>query len=673
MKRLVPVLALLVGVAAAAVLMFPMIVRWVVIAQVQALTNRHVSLDAATLSVREGRLIVRGLRLTERDGEKPFADVDVLDVRVNRGALLRGHVWIRELTLQNPTVRVVRLSSNEFNLSDLVRRSGTTTADRMPDVSVDRFALVGGTVTLEDRALPGGRTWTSERITIEARNVSTLHTHGTAVASSVTGGAPVSVNVKRLRLYPIDLEASVAVEGADLALARLYLPADAPVVLDRGRVNTSVDVVLHARDGLRLDAVARFVDVAFTQPGQTHPVVLAPAMTVRLAGVSFHSDGVRLGQFELTGPLTLFDPRVTPAPRFDFPGLRVHVGNLTWPLSEPARIDARTGVPGGGHLVVDGTLQAASAASDLRARLTKLDLAPWARYLPPLARIKGTAEADLRVNEPIAAGIPSRIRGSIAVNGLGVAEARQKLVGAERIEASGLEVQWPKRVVIKRVLVNRPLAMVERDRAGRLPLRTLLNGPTVSAAAPSGIGDDRTNAPVPPATDRASTPGVPPVAVEIGEIVVQEGAVAWRDEAVRPLAQLDLSRINATVKGVGWPLRGPLGIQVDLRPPRGGELRVVGQVGVGSPPTADVRLALKGGELAPFEAYLPPAARVSGRADLDVAVKFPGAVEGSIDVRGQAALFRLDVRDKERTVMQVERATATGLDVQWPHRVSVAI
>ena len=336
-KLLFLVLALLVVVAAAA-LTFPVIIRWTVITRLQAITNRHVSIDAVTLSIREGRLSLRGFRMTDRDGKTPFADVEELDVSLNRRALLRGHVWIRALALRNPTVRVVRLSSNEFNLSDLVRRSGTTgTAGSRLEVTVDRFTVSGGTVTLEDRALPGGRTWTSEHIAIEARNVSTLHANGTAVASSVTGGAPVSVTVKRLRLYPIDVDASVTVEGADLALARLYMPADAPVVLDRGRVSTSVDVALHARDGLRVDATARFENVAFTRPGESQPVALAPATTVRLGGVSVEDAGVRLGQFDLAGSITLFDPRVTPAARFELPGLRAECGqsDVAHPRARP--------------------------------------------------------------------------------------------------------------------------------------------------------------------------------------------------------------------------------------------------------------------------------------------------------------------------------------------------
>src|SRR5436190_2135565 len=119
------------------------------------------------------------------------------------------------------------------------------TIDRLA-VTVDRFALVDGTVAFEDRALPERRTWTSDDIQIEAHNVSTLRDDGTVVASSITAGAPNLVQIEQFRLYPIHLKATVTVKGLDLALARLYLPADAPVVLDRGRASSILNVTFDA-------------------------------------------------------------------------------------------------------------------------------------------------------------------------------------------------------------------------------------------------------------------------------------------------------------------------------------------------------------------------------------------------------------------------------------------
>src|SRR4030095_268046 len=182
--------------------------------------------------LRGGRPPSHGLRAAEPDGGTPFADCELLDARLNMLSLVRGHVWVRELVLRKPTLRIVRREKN-FNFSDLIQGSETT--QKRLDVTVDRFALVDGTVAFEDRALPERRTWTSDETQIEAHNVSTLRNDGTVIASSITAGAPNLVQIEQFRLYPIHLKATVTVKGLDLALARLYLPADAPVVLDRGR------------------------------------------------------------------------------------------------------------------------------------------------------------------------------------------------------------------------------------------------------------------------------------------------------------------------------------------------------------------------------------------------------------------------------------------------------
>jgi hypothetical protein len=50
-----------------------------------------------------GRLAVRGLRLAERGGHGPFADVERLELRLHVPSLLRGHLWIREVAVRNST------------------------------------------------------------------------------------------------------------------------------------------------------------------------------------------------------------------------------------------------------------------------------------------------------------------------------------------------------------------------------------------------------------------------------------------------------------------------------------------------------------------------------------------------------------------------------------------
>src|SRR5262249_57143375 len=119
-------------------------------------------------------------------------------------------------------------------------------------VPVDRRVGVNGRTPIEDRALAEPRTWRSEAIEIEAHALSSRPKYGTAVATSVIAGAPVSVRTDRLRLYPVDLEATVTIDGFDLAMGRVYLPAGTPVRIDEARGTTALRGSLDAPPGLRL-------------------------------------------------------------------------------------------------------------------------------------------------------------------------------------------------------------------------------------------------------------------------------------------------------------------------------------------------------------------------------------------------------------------------------------
>jgi hypothetical protein len=641
---------------AAALYALPGLVRHVAMARIQAITNRPVAIAAVDLRLLPIRLTVRGFHLADRESGTPFADFEQLDLRVDLLPLLRGHLRIRDAVLRNPTVRVVR-SAQGFNFSDLIQASGTTR--RALDVTVDRFALLGGTVTLEDRALPEVRTWASKQIRIEAHNVSTRRDDGTAVGTSVTAGAPMRIELQNLRLYPIHLRATLTAEGVDLGLARLYLPPDARVVIDGGRATSSLTVALDASTGVRAEGTGQLEDVVLVRPGEREPAARVPKLTAQFSGFAFQDGRLQLGRVDVVGSASVRDPRVGQRTRYQVSTMRATIADLTWPATTPGRLDVMAAIPGGGTLALSGTVQPPPAPSRLRLRVANLDLAPWAQFLPVAAQIEGTGEADLHLDAPLAVGVPTRVEGTIAVNRLGVRDARQELLGTRRLEATGVEVEWPTRLAIRRLLVREPRAMVERDADGSFPLQAVLNRPASASGA----------TPHPTAGDGA-TAATPSLGLVVGEIVVRGGTVAWRDRAVTPPVALGVSDIESRVTGAGWPLRGPLEMRAALRPPGGGQIRVAGRIGL-EPLTADVRVGATDAELGPYHPYVPTAARINGRADLDVSVNLPGSWPEGTTVRGTAALSRVDVRDEQRTVIRIDQAAATGLDLQWPHRASV--
>jgi|RhiMethySRZTD1v2_1073278.scaffolds.fasta_scaffold01805_24 uncharacterized protein DUF748 len=655
-------LLILVAAVAATLYALPTLARRIAIARLEAITKRPVAIDRVDVRLLSGRLTIHGLRITEPDGHAPFADLERLDVRLNVLSLARGHVWVRELVMRKPTLHVVRLG-NTFNFSDLF--DGSEATQKRLDVTVDRFSLIDGTVAFEDRALPEHRTWTSDDIQIEAQNVSTLRDDGTVIASSMTAGAPNLVQIEQFRLYPIHLKAMVTVKGLDLALARLYWPSDAPVVLDRGRVSSTLNVTYDARDEILADLSGDLEDLVLLKPGERDPVTRIPKLEARLTALEYQNGRVRVGELELAGSANVRDPRGQAGARYQVSKIRASIADVTWPITTPGRLDVSTAIPGGGTLSVSGLLRPPPAASQLRLRLRDLDVAAWNRFLPITARLSGRGEADLRIDEPLAAGVPTRVNGSIAVDRVGVRDAQQELIGAQRVEATGLEVQWPTRLGVKRLVVSGPRAIVERNKDGTFPLTALLEPPAIAERPATAKRPSTAPSSPPPSAATGGAQDAP--RVDVGEVVVRNGVLSWRDETVAPRATLDLSQIDATVTGGGWPLR-PVDVKLAVRPPGGGQLRAAGRVGV-EPLSADLRVYAQDAELAHYQPYVPTEARFSGRADLDLRVVVPDLSEPAATVRGNATLSRVDVRDGQRTVIRIGRATATAVEVDWPKTV----
>src|SRR5919201_4080915 len=285
--------------SAAMVVMLPDIARRAAVWRLEALTQRRVTIDRLDLNVFTGDVAVHGLRIADRDEPVDLARVDLIKARVHRRSLLERHVWIEELLVERSSVRIVRFSGNRFNISDLLERPAPPPS--RVGVTIDHLRITDSTVLLEDRTLRPARTWKSERIAIEARNLSTTRGDGAGEGSTVVAGAPVNVRVEDLRLAPIHVRAHVTVGNVDLALLRLYLPGNAVVLPERGVLAAGVTVVHDARDGTTISAGARIQQLALERRGQAVPVATSPETLVTLNDLHLKDGGFTFARAEVEG------------------------------------------------------------------------------------------------------------------------------------------------------------------------------------------------------------------------------------------------------------------------------------------------------------------------------------------------------------------------------------
>ena len=149
--------------------------------------------------LRNGRLRIAGLRLDDREPGPPLAELDRLEVRFRPGMLLRGHLWIEDLALDNPRVRILRTGRGLLNISDLLRPSKPR--KQAAAFTLDRLALTRGAIMFEDRTLTPPRAWRADALTIEAAQLSTVNPEprGRGRLTTTVAGAPLSVEVSEVR------------------------------------------------------------------------------------------------------------------------------------------------------------------------------------------------------------------------------------------------------------------------------------------------------------------------------------------------------------------------------------------------------------------------------------------------------------------------------------------
>ena len=626
----------------------PRLARWALVWQIEAQTGRRLTLRELDLDLRGGRLHIAGFRLADREPGPPLAEFDRLDVRFRPGALLRGHLWLEDVALTAPRVRIVRTGRGVLNVSDLLGRSkreGTAA------FTLDRLTLTGGVVVFEDQTLTPPRTWRAEPLAVEAAGLSTVNpeSRGRGRLTATVAGAPLSVEVTDVHLAPMQGRARVTLQDVDATLANVYLPPETVVVLDQAVVGGAVAATIDAQGGVGLDGQARIDNVVIRRRGVDTALVTVPSLQFVLTGAK-GADGRALAHVEVAGRATVYDPRPGQSSRFDLDRLKLVVDGLDATGRSPARVTFAAALPGGGVLDVRGTGRAAPLGAELRARISRVDLAFWEPYLDLPFDLTGMAETDLTVDVASAASLTTRIRGRATIVNAAVRDQTRRLAAADRLEMTGLDAQWPK-ARIARVQLNRPRARIVRDPEGRLSVVTLVE--SMKAAPPDAA----------PAVKPAAKPSE--LALEIGEVVVEDGRLRLDDAIVSPPARLRVAPIRLTARDVTWPSRRPIQVQFRAATPEAGTLEAGGSVTL-DPVRFDLRARATAIALAPYRPYVPLPARLQGRLDGDLAMKGTLGPKTEFSARGSAALSDLAFSDGDRPILAVGRLAATGLDYTWP-------
>ena len=641
------VLLVVAAVTTAALLQLSPLVRRAVLWQLQSATGRPVTIAALDLSLADGRLSLRGLRVADHDGGV-LAEVGRLEATFRPWSLLHGELWIEDLAVSGVQARIVRIGPGRFNISDLLDRPASSGSGR--DVSIDHHARGDSQVTFEDRLLQPARTWRADDIRFDGRRLTTRGRGGTAVAFANVAGALVTVRADDVQLGPLHARANVNVRDLDLRLAALYLPGDGALRLERGRLNAGLHVVIDGGDGTRLDADAVIEGLALRRPGVAEDTVTAPRLDILVRELHQQPARTALRYASVGGNLTVLDPTQTPPRPLTFTDLTVTASDLEQPMKDPARVAMHANVPGGGEVDVTGTVGVTPRRADLRVRARGLELAALASHLPLTARVAGTGTADLRVTATHERAFGLTVAGDATVDRVTLGDGTRTLLAATRVSARGLEYTWPASLALGQLTLTQPAATIERAADGTLDLTALLRPPTPAEAA----------APASP----ASATVVPDV--RITSVRIDDGRATIADAALGGTAEI--TGVGLTGRDVTWPPRGTSPVDLTATVARG-RLTARGTID-GAQRRGEIALTLRGADLATLQSWLPINGRVAGAVDADLTA-IVGLDPFSLSARGSVATSNLAFHDASRPLLTVARAEMTGIDLQWPARLAI--
>ena len=491
-----------------------------------------------------------------------------------------GDVTITGLELLRDGQREPLVSAPALHMTsrDVIYKDGQLSAVHL-EVRGDA-AIVDGTVTPAPR-------YDVRNVVVSLQDAS--HPTTTPARLLVTAALPAHGTMRvsgNVELEPITADVKVDLANVDLRLARPYIPAPAPVDISDGRLAAALRVVSGRAGDIVANGEVDVTALSLVRQGERAPFLRLPALKTRLVDARVQRGMVGVTRVTITGAPTVSDHTVSPPRELTLRSLAVHAADVMWPATGDTKLRVNAELPESGALSVDGT--AALATRTITASVTLKDaaLAPYRAWLPISAPIAGRVSSALKVGARIADAPTITARGSATASAIAFDSGQDQPLRLENVAVTGIDVRWPSRATVERVTVTRPSVLVVRDKDGSFPLREMLTAPAASPAASPAFGTTTSDS-VRPRSPAAR------MALEIGEVVIDEGSARFVDRSTTPFYSEEISRLAVTVKNIRSESDARADVAVQGVVGVDGALQLAGQVA----PLADVFYMDLAGEL----------------------------------------------------------------------------
>ena len=226
----------------------PPFVKSVVLEHLGKSLHRSVSVRSVSINPYALSVTLDDVAIQEREGSDTFASFDSLYLNIEFSSLFRGGLVLGEIRLLNPKVRIVRLSDNRYNFSDLVDEFSAKPAssDQLTSFSLNNIQIAGGIIEFDDRPVDKKHVINSINLTLPFVS-SMAYATETFVEPSFSAhinGGVLAIKGKS-KPFADTLESEVAFDLGDLQLTKFvdYSPVKLPIKMLSGALDTHLKLV----------------------------------------------------------------------------------------------------------------------------------------------------------------------------------------------------------------------------------------------------------------------------------------------------------------------------------------------------------------------------------------------------------------------------------------------
>lgn len=655
---------------------------------------------------------VRNFALTEKEGD--FVRFAGLTVDLELASLWRRGPVVREVTLENPQIRVVRLTADRYNFSDLLDRpqnAPTQETGPLPRFSINNIRILGGQFVFDDRHL-NSRQEISDLV-LAIPFVSTLPD---MLDDFVEPGLSGKLNGRAFALtgktkpFEDSRETSLALKLDHLNLPDYlaYVPLADGVHLPSGQLSADLNLVFRQRrdeqtvllqgeialeqlalkqgqetifalpafriDGLALNLSQRQLDLArisaqggdlrvargkdgvinFTQLTARSPAPSTPPSSPQAQEAAWQ---VKVGELALDDFAVRFVDQTlaTPAP-IALHELALKVSGIDTAANTPAKLDFSAKAGKRGQMAVTGDFTPIPFSGKWQLDLQGLDAAYSQPYFTQWLNIRlasGFVGAKGELALATQPALSGHYRGQFGVSDF---HAIDKISGQDFLKWRALEFKGidtdlaPLKVSVDEIALRQFYSRFIVNQNGRLNLQDIV--------AQEGRKTSVTQQASAPAAEAKQAAPLPPI--RIGRIVLSGGDIQYSDYLIQPNFTANLTGMSGVLAGLSSDEKARATLDLRGSVDRSAPVQIAGSLNPLAKKTfVDIKASVKGYELTAASTYAAKYAGYGiekGKLSLDLAYFID---DRQLKARNQLLLDQFTLGEKS------DSPDAVGLPVKF--------